>query len=176
MAFPATLTFVMAGFLLILGFVNPRRMWWRTAAWQYRNPQANEPSEQSYQAARVTYFVFAVLLALTGFVFIGIGSDLKYDQAEVRSVVDEAASELSSTEPEGLGLYSYDVEAALAEAGDANRIQVKSAGDDRYEVTNEDGRYPVCLTVRTDSDLDLGDDDGDPWERSVSTSVDDGPC
>jgi hypothetical protein len=32
--------------------ISPRSLFWRTAAWQYRNPEANEPSDAAYALRR----------------------------------------------------------------------------------------------------------------------------
>lgn len=39
--------------LLLWMLMSPQSMWRATAAWAYRNPEANEPSEAGYAAHRV---------------------------------------------------------------------------------------------------------------------------
>src|SRR5688500_2867417 len=54
------------GIFMVIAFMNPRSLWRSTAAWQYRNPDANEPSDDAYSMKRAGW-------AITGLVVIGFG-------------------------------------------------------------------------------------------------------
>ena len=102
------------------------------------------------------------------------------DQSDVHGAADAAAYELERTPVKGLGIYSFDIERALAEGTRGRRgslaseLRVKSAGKDSrgdlYEVTNSDGDHPVCLAVKVDIHL------GDSGPSFPATSVTDGLC
>jgi hypothetical protein len=176
MAPAAALMITMAGLFLVAGCVDAKRLWWRAAAWRFKNPEANEPSEWGYGVARVSFIVGATAFVIVGLVFLRIGNEETRAHAELRRVVAVAATELSSTERESVD--STDVEHAL---GDARRVRVEYAGtdgdSDRYEITHEDGGDPVCMTVRISLKFDADTiDPSSGVEHSVSTSVDDGPC
>lgn len=163
----ATTLLVLAVLSFVVGCFNPKWLWWHAAAWRYQTPEANEPSVAGYRFTRWAAFVAAAILAIAAVVSSRAASDLEYTYSEVLSVVDTAAVDLDPnvevTEPD-----ISDVERALAEAGDADRIRVKSVPTDtdseKYEVTNEDGRYPVCLTFQTGG------------ASPGSATVDDGHC
>jgi hypothetical protein len=89
-------------------------------------------------------------------------------QSDVTAAAEATAYELERTPVKGLGITIFDVENALAHGArdyrgrsTAGSIRVTDAGSDQrgdlYEFTNDDGDYPVCLSVRLD--VDLGDDD-----------------
>ncbi|MEV4009891.1 DUF6199 family natural product biosynthesis protein [Nonomuraea angiospora] len=48
----------------VSGLVNPRTLWRVTTAWQYRNPEANEPSDFAYGMGRGASFVGAIICLL----------------------------------------------------------------------------------------------------------------
>lgn len=58
----------------IWGIVNPRSQWKVLSAWQYRNPDANQPSEAAYAVTRIGSLIFLgawvwvvlVMLAVVG--------------------------------------------------------------------------------------------------------------
>ncbi|GAA2088437.1 hypothetical protein [Actinomadura alba] len=55
------LLFILAGVFILLGLVDQRKFWWMTTAWQYRNPEANEPSDSSLALGRFSMFAMAVM-------------------------------------------------------------------------------------------------------------------
>jgi len=51
--------------LMLWMLISPGSFWRKTAAWQYKNPEANEPSDAAYTTMRVFGGIFLV-------VFIGL--------------------------------------------------------------------------------------------------------
>ncbi|MES9537873.1 MULTISPECIES: hypothetical protein [unclassified Actinomadura] len=162
--------------LFVLGCMDQRTLYWKNRAWQYRNPEAVEPSGAAFAAARAGSFAGAVALLITAGVLYGADNARTYSTAQVDSVASAAASRLDEGPSSGLGSSvgtTSDVYDAVNDAGHGN-VHIRSAGGDKYELTNRKGKNPVCLTVTVDNALDLGG--GEPWSHSVSTSVHDGPC
>lgn len=62
----------------------------------------------------------------------------------------------------------------MQEEGDGF-VKSRSAGGDEYELTNLDGEHPVCLSVKVDGHPG-GGSAGSRGGRSISTSVEEGPC
>ena len=52
----------------------PRKMWRITHGWQYKNPEANEPSDAAYAILRIRAIVPIVIIpvAIFGGLFIGV--------------------------------------------------------------------------------------------------------
>lgn len=166
---------VLAAIFVVLGFMDPRKVHRKVVAWQYRNPEAVEPSDAALVVGRVSYFIGAGILVVMAITLGSVLDETVYDRSEVRSVATAAAAELRSGPAEGRSPVSVrsDVFAAVREAG-GDRVMIESSGPARYEITNAEGDHPVCLTVTTDSDLGLGSDE--PWSTTVEASVSDGRC
>jgi hypothetical protein len=47
------------------GLIAPRSAWRALVAWQYRNPEAHEPSEAAYTVSRVSSFFALVMMVIT---------------------------------------------------------------------------------------------------------------
>jgi hypothetical protein len=107
------------------------------------------------------------------------------DRDDVYAAVTNAADELRSTPVEGLSVTGSDVGDALSAGNPPSRggkfrnsitseLEIRSAGadgqGDRYEITTDSGKHPVCLVVS----LDRGLPGAEPAFPSVS--VIDGPC
>lgn len=169
------LVFVLAAACLIFACVDQRKLYWKTGAWQYRNPEAHEPSDSAFAVQRGLLVVGAVALVILGFVLKAADTSREYSTAQVRSVASAAAMELDKAGP-GLGSSSgaaSDLYKVVNEEGNGN-VQIQSAGSGKYELTNRKGENPVCLTITVDNKLKLGG--SDPWSHSISTSVDEGSC
>lgn len=85
-------------------------------------------------------------------------------QSDVTAAAEATAYELKRTPVKGLGITIFDVDQALAAGARdssgrsmAGSIRVTDKGrDDRgdlYEFTDDDGDYPVCMSIRLDIDL-----------------------
>ncbi|MGW2309194.1 hypothetical protein [Actinomadura luteofluorescens] len=162
--------------MFVLGCMDQRTVYWKTRAWQYRNPEANEPSDAALATGRAGAFAGAVALLVTAGVLLGVENARTYSTAQVSSVAHAAASRLDEGPSSGIGSSfgtMSDIYDAVNDEGGGN-VHIRSAGGDKYELTNRKGKNPVCLTVTVDYELDLGG--GEPWSHSVTTSVDDGPC
>ena len=64
MGFVYLMLVTLCGLMLWL-LISPGSFWRKTAAWQYKNPEANEPSDAAYTMMRVFGGIFLV-------VFIGL--------------------------------------------------------------------------------------------------------
>ncbi len=103
------------------------------------------------------------------------------DEDMVWGAADGAARELERTPVQGLGIYNFDVNQAVADAARgssgrsyAGQLKVTDKGTDSrgdlYEITNSDGDHPVCLIVNVDLD---------PFSSGPTfptASVEDGHC
>ncbi|OBB33336.1 hypothetical protein A5792_09265 [Mycolicibacterium peregrinum] len=97
-------------FLIVVGVLvggvmaaAPKRIWWATQSWKFRNPEANEPSDAAYGLTRAGG-VFVILLAL----FVGwsvIHSDFQRknrSEAQAQQQAAEAAFVVPQPETRGL--------------------------------------------------------------------------
>lgn len=50
--------------ILLWAAISPESMWSTTSAWQYRDPEANEPSDAAYAMQRVGAVLGLVLIAI----------------------------------------------------------------------------------------------------------------
>ena len=50
--------------ILLWAAISPESMWSTTSAWQYRDPEANEPSDAAYAVQRVGAVLGLVLIAI----------------------------------------------------------------------------------------------------------------
>lgn len=64
------LCFVLLFVLLLWGAISPESQWKALAAWQYRNPEANEPSDTVYTLMRVGSVVALAALACGGLILV----------------------------------------------------------------------------------------------------------
>ncbi|HIV57599.1 MAG TPA: hypothetical protein H9902_06540 [Candidatus Stackebrandtia faecavium] len=52
--------------LLLWGAISPRSMWQTLQSWQFKNPEANEPSEAAFAFSRVASIVGLVIVICGG--------------------------------------------------------------------------------------------------------------
>ncbi|MFV8053393.1 DUF6199 family natural product biosynthesis protein [Mycobacterium sp. 48b] len=82
---------------------SPRRIWWVTESWKFKNPEANEPSDTAYGMTRAGG-VFVILLAL----FLGVSiihSDFqRKDRREAKEQQQAAEKAFVAPPPEKRGL------------------------------------------------------------------------
>ncbi len=76
---------------LLWGAISPRSQWRALSAWQYRNPDANEPSDLAYGLARLSNIVTLVIIVVVGFALAG------KDEPEQRPSADRSPSPDLST-------------------------------------------------------------------------------
>jgi hypothetical protein len=67
--------FFVVGALAVWGAISPRTQWNTLSAWQYRNPEANEPSDTAYAVTRVLNVIglIGVIVMLTLLFIAGVG-------------------------------------------------------------------------------------------------------
>ncbi|GAA0901846.1 DUF6199 family natural product biosynthesis protein [Pseudonocardia zijingensis] len=65
----AVFVLIMGVVMLLLAVVDQRALWRATAAWQYRNPEANEPSDAALALSRVGLVVSALFFFWAAFTF-----------------------------------------------------------------------------------------------------------
>lgn len=81
--------------LAIWGIVNPRSQWQTLSAWQYRHPEANEPSDAAYALAR-----FGSLLSLGAWiVMLVMVVDLANDAQQPRAAASSSSYGATRTIP-----------------------------------------------------------------------------
>ncbi|MDB5340972.1 MAG: hypothetical protein JWN70_6591 [Planctomycetaceae bacterium] len=65
------LPFLLFVFLICLPYVFwPEAMWRRFSAWEYKHPEANEPSSQGYAMQRVSYSIIALTCVIMSVILI----------------------------------------------------------------------------------------------------------
>ncbi|MFF4534459.1 hypothetical protein ACFY1P_34965, partial [Streptomyces sp. NPDC001407] len=104
----ATVCWVLAAVLFLIGCANPRAVYWGSRAWQYRNPEANEPSAAAYVVQRVGAFVSAAVLCGMGFVLMHWEDQSTYDAGDVKSAVDDVVAQLNQEKVQQGGVLSPD--------------------------------------------------------------------
>ena len=85
---------IVAILLLLLTVVDPRKLWYSTTAWQFKNPEANEPSEASFALGRVVSGTAALGFGIAA-VIATVGSVAPLSQERLDSAGHDAARELS---------------------------------------------------------------------------------
>ena len=58
--------------MLLWGVIDPRGMWEATSAWQFRDPEANEPSDDAFAFQRLAAIV-ALLMMVGGRILRHVG-------------------------------------------------------------------------------------------------------
>ena len=91
------LVLVLAG-IFISTAIDPRSQWERHGAWQYRHPEAHEPSEAAYRAARVGAVVGLVMMVIIG-VAIGVLMTRDSDDAAAPTAPPRTRATLPSIPP-----------------------------------------------------------------------------
>lgn len=176
----AALLWIMTILFVVLAVVDPHKLWYATTAWQFKHPEANEPSEASFALGRVVSVVAAAgfgVAALT----VTAGSVGPLSQERLDSLGRDAARELSGA------FYKYGTPGVsrIEDALDRDDVEVREgpssqedAGfgetygiEETYElVGTEDDSVRGCLTVSYDGGL-FADD-----QVMVDTSYDSGAC
>ena len=55
--------------MLLWGIIDPRGMWEATSSWQFRDPEANEPSDSAFAMQRFSAFI-SLLVIVGAFFFV----------------------------------------------------------------------------------------------------------
>lgn len=182
---------------LLLACADPKRIYWSLQAWRYRRPEANEPSGAGYEVQRGRYVIAALLLFGVGGFFWYWEEVNTTDAGEARDAV-QRTRHILETEPwpstprpsGGIELepdYTERLDAALKKANEADApgigpqyggVTADSAGKSKgggesFEITNEDSKFPQCLTLR---ELGYVPESGSTDETTYSVHVHNGAC
>lgn len=161
--------------VLIIALMGPRRAFRTFQAPLLRNPDANEPSDTGYALAAGSTWLSAIVLGVAAIAVTGSATH-KLTASEVSSVAQSVADEVDGAHSSGF-LDEPDVPTIAKRQADGGKTKVKkldgeNPDKDRYEFTNAQGKFPICLTV----DKQGGDLGEDILETDYSAEVDDGVC
>jgi hypothetical protein len=150
----ALLLFLLAAVFAVKA-IWPRAAWWTLAAWQFRNPEAAEPSDGGYALHRVSAGVATVILAGTAIWVLTADDDRRCERimAQLDEAVDDAGFggsdvDVSDIDDDGGQLVDFDeLEEDLGEIDTrldldlaANGLGVELVGQGRsLDVVDEDG-------------------------------------
>jgi hypothetical protein len=125
--------------------------------------------------SRVRPLAIVGLLIFVGVFALWVNNARKYKAPDVWLAARAAGDDLQTRVWPGFGPNIFDIQAALNRATRRDTLRVAGKGQnaahgDQYEVTNSDGRYPVCLVIY--SHVGLTSD----APTTVLADVTDGPC
>jgi hypothetical protein len=142
--------------MVLFGFglwsaISPETVFWKLTAWQYRNPEAVEPSDISYAFARLSGVAMCVIAVVGGLSLLAIDDDSSDGSSPTGTTVDEPTVDEQILAAEDLAAR-FD-EAVRAFAGDAARVRrtfIEGAADElALEVEfRDDYRESRVITVR----------------------------
>ncbi|MGW2702669.1 hypothetical protein [Streptomyces sp. NPDC001340] len=164
----AVFFFLFAAVVTALGLANQRKLYWRFAAWRFRNPEANEPSDAAFAWQRGLLFVGAAVLVFQGCSAMSDADKNSWDAAELRQAVTHAASALEDDPQVNAPSEDYsqlikdEVAGAGEDMGPSYAVDVEAsdvnseskAGD--YVVTADGTDAVFCMTITRS----LSDDGG----------------
>jgi hypothetical protein len=117
--------------------------------------------------------VISAAITAVGSIVAVLVHNYREDHADpgVLSIAVAAADDINTLHQYELGLIfsGFDVDNAISRNSHGILLQVNMIDDAHYEVTDEHGRHPACLTVTVRSGDLLGPDE-------VSATASDGPC
>lgn len=134
----AALLWIIALVLVVLTVIDPRSLWYATTAWQFKNPEANEPSEASFTLGRLVSGVgalgFGIAAVVATFSSVAPLSQDRLDSAG-RSAVVELSGDYSQ--------YSSPGVSAITQAIGRDDVEVR---EDRTE--NEEAGFGESYGIR----------------------------
>lgn len=68
--------------LFVWTLISPQSVWRRTAAWQYRKPEVNEPSDAAYTMHRVLSFAGLVVVVVLAVILLSASNQLEGQQEQ----------------------------------------------------------------------------------------------
>jgi hypothetical protein len=144
------LLWIVAILLLLLTLVDPRKLWYSTAAWQFKHPQANEPSEASFALGRVVSGVAALGFGIAA-ITATAGAVAPLSQDRLDSAGYDAARELTGE------YYKYGTPgvAAVQEALGRDDVQVREG----RTITEDDAPFGESYGIQELYELEGVDDD-----------------
>jgi len=90
---------VLGGLTLLMSLVSPRAMWRMFAAWKYRDPAANEPSDTYFALQRAGAVVSGIILIVVGFVVNSALTGSALGAPDLSPAVEEAAASIEAQSP-----------------------------------------------------------------------------
>lgn len=143
----AALLWMMTILFVILTVVDPRKLWYSMTAWQFKHPEANEPSEASFALGRVVSGIAAAGFG-TAAIVLTAGSVAPLTQDRLDTAGSAAASELTgsyykygtpneSDIQEALGRDDVDIEQVRTVEEDAGFGEAYGI-EEYYDVTSPD--------------------------------------
>lgn len=160
--------FIVVGVVLVALALVPGLTLWRVfAAWQYRNPEQNEPSGAAMAVTRVSMVLMAVMAFVAAAQLPSSGGERVHDAGERPSEPDGPAAALREAvegtvfilenQPSSTvdGDHSRLIGAHLRSlAGDGATPAVRTVRGGTYEITAEETDAAHCLTVWYAGDSD----------------------
>lgn len=130
------------------------------------------PVANSWTKARWARVISALITGVASIVAVLV-HNYREDHADpgVLSIVSSAATDINTLHQFEIGMIfsGYDVYNAISRNSNGVQLQVNMVDDAHYEITDEHGRHPACLTVMvTPGDLLSAD-------RVYATATE-GPC
>ncbi len=143
------LLWIAAILLLVLTVVDPRKLWYATTAWQFKHPEANEPSEASFALGRVVSGIGALGFGLAA-VAATAGAVAPLSQERLDSAGYDAARELSGD------YYKYGSPgvSAVEEAIGRDDVRVREG-----RTVTEDAPFGESYGIQEFFELEGADDD-----------------
>jgi hypothetical protein len=135
---------------------------------------------------RVVLFGMALVLAGLGVWLCAAGDPAGYGAGVVRSAAVKGARQLERSHPAGTAVFEFNVQDAMNDVTRYGALTVAAkgtdaAGNDHFEITNEHGRHPVCLTVSGAAHPATGtgastQQGSSPTGAGIRATVAGGPC
>lgn len=143
------LLWIVAILLLLLTLVDPRKLWYATTAWQFKHPQANEPSEASFALGRVVSGIGALGFGIAA-VATTAGAVAPLSQDRLDSAGYAAARELTGD----YGTYGSPGVPAITEVLDRDDVQVREG-----RTVTEDASFGESYGIQEFYELEGVEDD-----------------
>lgn len=145
----AAVLWIVAILLLVLTIVDPRQLWYATTAWQFKNPEANEPSGASFALGRVVSGVAALGFGIAALV-VTVDSVGPLTQDRLDSAGSSAAGELTGA----YGTYGSPGVTAIQDALGRDDVEVREG-----RTVNEDAPFGESYGIQEYYELRAADDD-----------------
>lgn len=117
------LLWIFAAVFLLLTVVDPRSLWYATTAWQFKHPEANEPSQASFEVGRLVSGV-----AFAGFTVAAIATTASAVAPLTQDRLDDAGYDAAGALSGSYDKYGTPGVAQIEEALDRRGVSVSEAG------------------------------------------------
>lgn len=126
------LFWIFAAVFLLLTVVDPRSLWYATTAWQFKHPEANEPSQASFTVGRLASGV-----ACAGFTVAAIATTASAVAPLTQDRLDDAGYDAAGALSGSYDKYGAPGVSEIEEALDRRGVSVDEAGS----VTDADAPF-----------------------------------